>query len=159
VIKPKILISSQTPTEAYNSLDTVALRSMHPLHASMVVNYRQLASYIFPCLGDRLEMANHVEGRTPFLDNDLTDFIATIPPRFLIDIDSLQEKAVLYTAFKDFLPKATSQTHKHPFFAPDWATLSRSKPGKAIFKRYLANRALAKTGLFNVQTIAFFKCL
>ena len=104
-------------------------------------------------------MANHVEGRTPFLDNDLTDFIATIPPRFLIDIDSLQEKAVLYTAFKDFLPKATSQTHKHPFFAPDWATLSRSKPGKAIFKRYLANRALAKTGLFNVQTIAFFKCL
>lgn len=140
-------------TDAFIAHDASFLAKIHPLQASMVIGYHHLASWIFPCLGDRLEMAHHVEGRTPFLDNDLTEFVSTIPPEYLIDIGNLQEKAILYGAFRDYLPARTAASHKHPFLAPSWAAVLESPSGLTLCQKFLSNRALSRTGVFRSSVV------
>ncbi|KAL2363928.1 hypothetical protein RJZ56_003137 [Blastomyces dermatitidis] len=53
----------------------------HPLHTYLYMwNNSALSNYILSDLGDRLEMAHSVEGRTPFLDHHLTDYVNRLPP-------------------------------------------------------------------------------
>ena len=50
--------------------------------------------YSGPALGDRIEMANSMEGRVPILDSDLLEFTGRIPPEYLLEIETLKEKYV-----------------------------------------------------------------
>jgi asparagine synthase (glutamine-hydrolysing) len=146
-------------TDAFSRYDVDIVTPIHPLQTSMVIGYHHLASWIFPCLGDRLEMAHHVEGRTPFLDNDVVDFVSTIPPNYLIDIENLQEKAVLYGAFDDFLPHATAASHKHPFFAPSWVCLLESPSGRLLSEKFLSYGALRSANVFRPGVVLLARFL
>ena len=42
----------------------------------------ELPGYILSSLGDRMEMAHSVEGRMPFLDHELVEFVSRLPLRF-----------------------------------------------------------------------------
>ena len=130
------------------ALDTERLRGLHPLHASLDLAADQLAAYIIPTLGDRVEMAHSVEGRTPFLDRDVLACGGRIPPDLHLDIGGLWEKAVLRKAFADLLPERHRGQHKHPFFAPSWKTLAATPTGRALSEAFLTRRALAQRGMF-----------
>lgn len=108
----------------------------------MVINYNQLNGYILPNLGDRLEMSHHLEGRTPFFDDELASFVSTFPPEYLLHIPTLNEKMVLKEAFRAMLPDSTYEAHKHPFFPPVWLDVSQTPTGRFLFTsswRYLAS--------------------
>lgn len=135
------------------------LSKLHPLHASLYLSLGQLAAYIIPTLGDRVEMAHAIEGRTPFLDRDLVEFSMTIPPEFLIDIKNLREKNILMMAYQDRLPHFMKKQHKHPFFSPNWHKLSKTAAGLEIFEHYLSKRALNEVGVFRPAFIQRAKLL
>lgn len=84
--------------------------------SALLWNQSALANYILHTLGDGCEMAHSVEGRLPFLDTSLCEFLARVPLDWLIRHD--QEKFVLRQAMADLLPRALLERRKHPFMAP-----------------------------------------
>lgn len=90
-------------------------------------------------VGDKLSMANGLEERFPFLDNDLVDFAQKIPVRYKlgnlenmlkINENDYRDKRKMYTEFDDgknilrkamldFLPEKIINRKKQGFSAPD----------------------------------------
>jgi asparagine synthase (glutamine-hydrolysing) len=79
-----------------------------------------LAGYILASQGDRMLMANSVEGRFPFLDPDVVDFANTLPARH--KLYGLEEKYLLKRAFADLVPEEILHRPKQPYRAPDAAS-------------------------------------
>lgn len=125
------------------------LRRLGQFNAARQTSLLPLTCYIIPTLCDRVEMANSVECRTPFLDRDLMNYSATLPPEYFIDMKRLKEKLILKEAFKELLPPFMYEERKHPFMSPNWYRLTRTKAGRQIFKEVLSPEQLKKTGIFN----------
>ena len=68
-------------------------------------------------------MAHSLEGRSPFLDHDLVEFVARLPVR--LKLDGRRTKVLLRRAFADLLPEATRRRGKRGFAAPVEAWLRR----------------------------------
>ena len=126
----------------------LGLRGMDPLQASLVLSRSQLSGYIIPTLGDRVEMAHSVEGRTPFLDTELAELTFRVPPELHLDLEHLREKSLLHSALGHLLPPSASGTRKHPFFSPNWRALCETVRGRQLFDAYLSNAKLDEVGLF-----------
>lgn len=75
-----------------------------------------LANYILKTLGDGTEMASSVEGRVPFLDHRLWEFVSRVPLN--LKIRDPTEKFILREATRDCLPESIYRREKHPFDVP-----------------------------------------
>ncbi|CNG00539.1 MULTISPECIES: asparagine synthase (glutamine-hydrolyzing) [Yersinia] len=85
-----------------------------------------LPSYILTVLGDRAEMANSVEGRVPFLDHHLFEYLMNVPTR--LKISGKIEKFILREAMRERVhPDILSQT-KMPFMSPPAKITKNSSP-------------------------------
>jgi asparagine synthase (glutamine-hydrolysing) len=76
-----------------------------------------LSSYLLSSQGDRVAMANSVEGRVPFLDHRVIEFANTLPDSY--KLRGLREKIILRRAFRGLLPDELLQRPKQPYRAPD----------------------------------------
>jgi len=65
---------------------------------------------------DRLTMANSIEGRIPYLDHNLVEFVAQIPVKY--KINGLNTKYLLRKVAKKYLPKPTAFKAKKAFYYP-----------------------------------------
>ena len=68
-------------------------------------------------IGDRVAMANSIEGRYPFLDHRVIEFASRLPQHF--KIRGMTEKHVLRRALADLLPLDVLERTKQPYRAPD----------------------------------------
>ena len=84
-----------------------------------------LSGYILSAQGDRMLMANSVEGRFPFLDCELVDFANQLPAQQ--KLFSLDEKHILKVACADLVPRSILQRPKQPYRAPDAASFFSDK--------------------------------
>jgi asparagine synthase (glutamine-hydrolysing) len=75
-----------------------------------------LANYILRTLGDGMEMSHSVEGRLPFLDHHLFEFVRRLPVS--IKIKDVVEKYILREATKPVITETIYKRRKHPFVAP-----------------------------------------
>ena len=85
-----------------------------------------LPGYILSSQGDRMTMANSVEGRYPFLDHRVIEFACTIPPKLRMKV--LKEKYILKQAAGHLIPESVKARPKQPYRAPD--AQSFFNPGK-----------------------------
>lgn len=67
-------------------------------------------------LNDRMSMAHSVEARSPFLDHELFEFVASVPPR--LKIKGFEKKHLLKRAFENVLPKEVLYRRKQGFSVP-----------------------------------------
>ncbi len=65
---------------------------------------------------DRMTMAHSLEGRSPFLDHDLLEFVARLPARF--KLRGREGKVLLRRACADLLPPSIRKRPKRGFGAP-----------------------------------------
>lgn len=65
---------------------------------------------------DRLTMANSIEGRIPYLDHNLVEFVAGIPLKY--KLNGLNTKYLLRKVAKSFLPQSTAFKSKKAFYYP-----------------------------------------
>jgi asparagine synthase (glutamine-hydrolysing) len=157
LISPAVLseASSSTPQDVFlRNFPASAMRNLHPFNVARRVALSQLSNYVIPAVGDRVEMANSVECRTPFLDSELIDFVLTVPPDFFLDLPALREKALLRDAFRTVMPDALVEQAKRPFLSGSWRQLSRTKRGHELFEELCGPRALEQAGLFVPSMIA-----
>ncbi len=110
-----------------------------------------LPNYLLSSQGDRMAMANSVEGRFPFLDHRVVEFACRIPPK--MRMRGLDEKHVLKQAVRDLLPESVTSRKKQPYMAPD--ALSFFADGEAdCIRQYLSPEALLNAGLFQPAAVA-----
>lgn len=76
-----------------------------------------LSGYLLCSQGDRVAMANSIEGRFPYLDHRVIEFANALPPRY--KLRGLREKVVLKDALRDLLPGEIVDRVKQPYRAPD----------------------------------------
>lgn len=110
----KFLNNPTTPTFKLIS-DKVG--SLHPVHqASYLWSKLALSNSILIALGDKMEMASTIEGRTPFLDKDLVQYMSQVFPEN--KMSSTEDKTILRKIFKNLLPPEIIHKPKHPFLSP-----------------------------------------
>jgi asparagine synthase (glutamine-hydrolysing) len=156
IFTPEIIERASYPTPYdyfLSEFPPQQLSQLDPFNATKLMTFNQLVSYIIPCLGDRVEMANSVECRTPFLDRDLIEFASTVDPSYFMDIQHLEEKRLLRTAFADLLQPVMAGTHKSPFLSPNWLCFARTVAGRRLLLEFLSPERLRTTGLFRPKFI------
>ncbi len=110
------------------------LTKWHPLHSAQYVwNKTALPNMLLTNLSDRTEMSHSVEGRVPFLDHHLIEYVNALPPSMKIRYDpetgELTEKWILRQASRPFITEElyTRKKHVSHLFSPTIITPS-SKP-------------------------------
>jgi len=81
-----------------------------------------LPGYILSSQGDRMLMANSVEGRFPYLDHRVIEFARRLPPKF--KMRGMCEKYLLKRAMRDCLPESITNRTKQPYRAPNAEALA-----------------------------------
>jgi asparagine synthase (glutamine-hydrolysing) len=110
-----------------------------------------LPGYILASQGDRMLMANSVEGRFPFLDRDVVDFANALPAWH--KLFGLEEKYLLKRAFADLVPDDIIHRPKQPYRAPDASSFfTAARP--PWFEELMSDRAVAAAGVFEPSVVA-----
>ena len=131
------------------ALDGSMLEGRHALDKAQYVWIKtMLEGQILTWGGDRVDMANSMEARPPFLDHHLAEFATQLPPS--LRIKGKTEKYVLREAMKGLLPRVLYEREKFAFMAPPahtdpkkWAAM------KALADRYLSDQAIDAAGLLD----------
>jgi asparagine synthase (glutamine-hydrolysing) len=101
-------------------------------------------------LTDRLSMHHSLEIRVPFLDHELFEFSATVPPE--VKLRWFRKKAFLKKALRRVLPRPVL-THKKQGFVPPLPRWLRGELRGHVLQ-VLSQRNLERHGLFNHRTVA-----
>ncbi len=107
-----------------------------------------MPGYILSSQGDRMLMANSVEGRYPFLDHRVIEFAGRLPNRY--KMHGLKEKYILKKLAADRLPQSVLQRPKQPYRAPDIDALIQ---GDDALLDYLSPEQVRRHGLFDEAKI------
>lgn len=106
-----------------------------------------LSGYLLSSQGDRVAMANSVEGRVPYLDHRVVEFANRLPARY--KLRGLNEKAVLREALRPLLPAAIVNRVKQPYRAPDSRSFFvKGEPLDYVAEMFSEQR-LRESGYFN----------
>jgi len=108
-----------------------------------------LPGYILSSQGDRMAMANSVEGRYPFLDYRVVEFAAKLPPRMKMKV--LDQKHLLKLAANGHVPSSINKRPKQPYRAPDGKSFIGSK--NAYVEDMLSSEQVRRHGVFNPQAV------
>jgi asparagine synthase (glutamine-hydrolysing) len=116
-------------------LDSVDVRrrliGRAPVHQSLYLWGKTiLPEYILILLGDRMEMAHSIEGRLPFLDHHVAEYLARTPVN--MKIRGTTEKYILREATRDVLTDTVYRRQKHPFLSPPESTTRRNRMSELI---------------------------
>jgi asparagine synthase (glutamine-hydrolysing) len=76
-----------------------------------------LSGYLLSAQGDRMLMANSVEGRFPFLDREVMAFANVLPAAY--KLAGLEEKKILKDAARGLIPEPIIRRQKQPYRTPD----------------------------------------
>ena len=132
-----------------DALDGDMLAGRHPLDKAQYVWIKtMLEGQILTWGGDRVDMANSMEARPPFLDHHLAEFATQIPPS--LRIKGKTEKYVLREAMKGVLPRTLYEREKFAFMAPPAHTDEKKwQAMKALADEYLSDQAIDQAGLLD----------
>lgn len=109
-----------------------------------------LPGYILASQGDRMLMANSVEGRFPFLDVAVGRFANSVPAEQ--KIRGLDEKHLLKLAFADLLPAEIVRRPKQPYRSPDAASFFAEGTPDWV-DGVTCPQAVARAGVFRPQMV------
>lgn len=94
------------------------IEKWHPFNRAQHIESKTLmAGYLLCAQGDRMLMANSVEGRFPYLDHRVIEFANTLHPKHKMRV--LNEKFLLKLSTSRFLPRGITERPKQPYRAPD----------------------------------------
>lgn len=119
----------------------------HPFAGLQYLDLRnRMANSIVQGL-DRMSMSRSIEARVPFLDHELVEFAARIPP--WVKMRGLTEKHVLRRAMADTLPAPIAWRRKRGLQVPMVSWMRGELPGFA--NDLLAPRAIRDAGIFRPE--------
>ncbi|MCB1825699.1 MAG: asparagine synthase (glutamine-hydrolyzing) [Candidatus Competibacteraceae bacterium] len=125
----------------------------HPFNRAQYLEAKTLlGGYLLCSQGDRMLMANSVEGRFPFLDHRVIEFANRLHPR--LKMRALNEKFLLKRAMAAHLPREILERHKQPYRAPDIPAFFSAQP-PAYVDDLLSEEKLGRYGYFDAKKVGF----
>mgnify|MGYP000870220486 CR=1 FL=1 len=125
----------------------------HPFNRGQYLEAKTLlGGYLLCSQGDRMLMANSVEGRFPFLDHRVIEFANRLHPR--LKMRALNEKFLLKRAVAAYLPQRIIERHKQPYRAPDIPAFFAVQP-PAYVDDLLSGEKLKRYGYFDSKKVGF----
>lgn len=93
------------------------LKGRHVVHQRSYLDFKlRLSDHLLSEHGDRMALANSVEGRYPFLDKNLVEFATQIPPH--LKLSRFTEKYILKRVAEGLVPRDIIEREKFGFRAP-----------------------------------------
>jgi asparagine synthase (glutamine-hydrolysing) len=127
------------------------LAGRDPLNKSLFLWAKSfLPNYILNLLGDRMEMAHSIEGRVPFLDHRVVEFLGRVPVS--LKIRGLTEKYLLRQAAQPVITDTVYRRQKHPFLSPP-ATITPTERFHELVQDTLRGPALAAIPFFDQNKV------
>jgi asparagine synthase (glutamine-hydrolysing) len=147
------LVEAYSPYEDLDfNLDR--MRRWHPLNRELAVGARvQLAGLLLNAKGDRVAMNSSVETRYPFLDEEVFDFLAKVPPRW--KLRGLRDKALLRVIAERWVPRSIARRNKAMFRAPFDSFQLEKGPG--YVGELLSPESLRRTGYFQADAVEHWR--
>ncbi len=98
---------------------------------------------------DRMSMAHSLEARVPFTDNDLTEYLETVPSD--VKLPGLRKKHILRSAMEGFLPDAVVRKKKVGLEMPysRWFTHEL----RDVLLRYCGPQRMEEMGMFRPEAV------
>lgn len=110
-----------------------------------------LEGYLLSSQGDRASMAYSVEGRVPYLDHRVVEFVNTLSSRY--KLRALREKVLLRRALRPILPESIVSRVKQPYRAPDSSSFFHGERPLPYVEELLSDSNLRRTGYFHPQAV------
>ena len=130
------------------------LQGRHFIHQRSYLDFKlRLADHLLSDHGDRMALANSVEGRYPFLDIELAEFAREIPPD--LKLHNFTEKYILKKVAQDLVPQQIIKREKFGFRAPGSPFLLQQKV--EWINDLLSYERIKRQGYFNPDTIENLK--
>lgn len=135
----------------FDRVDHRRLENVAPVHRSMYLWAKSyLPNFVLTTLGDRMEMANSIEGRVPLLDHHVVEAVARMPVS--MKVRGATEKYVFREAMRPYLPESLYARKKHYFRAPP-ATLLQQGRLYQLVQDQLRGTNLARLPFFEPRKV------
>ena len=145
----KRLFNSKIKVESDDITKSILSRRGNLLNNLTLIDLKYTLPDQYLLNDDKITMANSLESRVPFLDNEMLDFAQRLPPT--LKLKGKESKYILKKTMKSLLPKEIIMRKKYGFTAPlaEWY-------GSYLFdaaNSYLAEAEVVKQGVFNKEYI------
>jgi asparagine synthase (glutamine-hydrolysing) len=135
-------------------VDKERLRGRHPVHQRSYLDFKlRLSEHLLSEHGDRMVMANSVEGRYPFLDREVVDFARCIPPD--LKLNGFTEKYVIKKMAAGLVPSRIVEREKFGFRAPSSPFLLQQ--GRPWIQDMLSYDRIRRQGYFDPDVVERLK--
>jgi asparagine synthase (glutamine-hydrolysing) len=114
------------------------------------INQTRLPNYLLTVLGDRMEMANSVEGRLPFLDHHVVELACRLP--VAQKINNRAHKYILRQVMRDVVTPTVYRRRKQPFWSPP-ASLNPNGRFSMLMQDLVRGATLRSMPFFNQQKV------
>jgi asparagine synthase (glutamine-hydrolysing) len=129
------------------------MRRWHPFNRAIYMAGRvHLCGHLLNAKGDRIAMHSSVETRYPFLDEEVFDFLARVPPR--LKMKGFKDKYLLRRLAERWLPREVAWRRKAMFRAP-FDTFHLDQVPHYV-QQLLSDEALSKTGYFDPAAVRYW---
>lgn len=113
-----------------------------------------LSGYLLSSQGDRMSLAHGVEGRYPFLDHRLVDFLFTTNEKY--KMNGFSQKYLLTQSFKNKIPYSIINRPKRPYMSPDLRSFIQDGKLTDNASYFLSEDLIKDYGLFNGKFVKRF---
>lgn len=118
---------------------------------SYIDNKLRLSDHLLGEHGDRMFFSHSVEGRHPFLDRELIDFVMSIPDKY--KLKGANEKYILKKAGQGIVPDEILKRKKFPFQAPGMSSMIKN----GARMDWIDDSLIRKYGIFDPEYIEQLK--
>lgn len=109
-----------------------------------------MSGYLLSSQGDRMGMANSIEGRYPFLDYRVIEFCSSLPDR--LKLNGTNEKYLLKKLMTGRIPDSIVKRPKQPYRAPISSVfLAKDKP--VYVNEMLSESMINRAGIFDAGSV------
>jgi len=110
-----------------------------------------MSGYLLSSQGDRMAMANSVEGRYPFLDYRVIEYCSSLPDK--LKLNGLNEKYLLKKLMTGRIPESIVKRPKQPYRAPISSVfIGRERPD--YVNEMLSGKMTRLAGIFSYESVA-----
>lgn len=145
-------VAGWSPYPAIQATLPADIGGWSPLAQAQYIEAHTLMSgYLLNSQGDRMAMANSIEGRFPFLDHRLIEFANRLPPRY--KLMGLTEKYLLKRSMRGLLPESIRRRSKQPYRAPDSQSFFNDGKPVEYVAELLSDERIAQAGYFEPKAV------
>jgi asparagine synthase (glutamine-hydrolysing) len=135
-------------------IDQSKLAGRSRLHQRSYVDFKlRISDHLLADHGDRVVFANSVEGRYPFLDIDLVEFVTSVPPEY--KLNGMEEKYILKKMASKYVPQSIIDREKFSFVAPGCQYLLQNNI--EWVNDLLSYETIKRQGYFNPEVVERLK--